>query len=207
MKNFNKSSLPMVFFVFSLLLASVVKAETNDELSAKEVVMNFQDKLIDVMKHGQELGYQGRYDALYTPIVESHDLSKIARIVIGKQWKQLTDEQKKQMDDVFTRLSVASYAYNFKNYNGESFKFESEEETARGGIIIRSLFVIRDDKNVKFDYMLKKSGGKWKIINIIANGVSDLALKRSEYSSILKQEGFDGLITKLTGKIENYSKQ
>lgn len=207
MNYFNRSKLNLIIFIVALMSTRMVFAETSDEVSAKDVVLNFQEQLVDVMKRGKELGYQGRYDALYGPIVESHDLSKIARIVIGKQWKQLTDAQKKQMDDVFTRLSVASYAYNFKDYDGESFEFVSEEETARGGIIIRSWFIIKNDKNVKFDYMLKKSGGKWKIINIIANGVSDLALKRSEYSSILKQEGFDGLITKLIGKIENYSKK
>jgi len=37
--------------------------------------------------------------------------------------------------------------------------------------------VIPDDKPVKFDYMLKEKGNSWRIINIIANGVSDLALK------------------------------
>ena len=82
----------------------------------------------------------------------------------------------------------------------------SEDKTARGGMIIRTLFVLPDDKDVKFDYMLKKKGNEWRIINIIANGVSDLALKRSEYTSILKRQGFDALIAKINEKIDNYAK-
>jgi phospholipid transport system substrate-binding protein len=54
--------------------------------------------------------------------------------------------------------------------------------------------------------MLKKKGDNWRIINIIANGVSDLALKRSEYTSVLKREGFDDLIAKINEKIDNYAK-
>jgi len=54
--------------------------------------------------------------------------------------------------------------------------------------------------------MLKKKGESWRIINIIANGVSDLALKRSEYTSILKKDGFDALIIKINEKIESYAK-
>ncbi len=195
------------FILFILFYPAFSFAEGDAALSARQVIENFQATLLEVMKQGKKLGYQGRYDKLYGPVTESHDLSKIARIVVGKEWKKLNDEQKQQMDAVFTHLSVASYAYNFKDYNGESFKYESEEKTARGGIIVRSLFVIPDDKDVKFEYMLKKSRGSWRIINIIANGVSDLALKRSEYSSVLKREGFDGLIGKLKGKIERYSKQ
>jgi phospholipid transport system substrate-binding protein len=55
--------------------------------------------------------------------------------------------------------------------------------------------------------MLKEKGNSWRIINIIANGVSDLALKRSEYTTILQREGFDALINKINEKIDNYSKQ
>jgi phospholipid transport system substrate-binding protein len=54
--------------------------------------------------------------------------------------------------------------------------------------------------------MLKESEHNWRIINISANGVSDLALKRSEYTSILQKEGFDSLITKINEKIDGYSK-
>jgi len=159
------------------------------------------------MKKGKELGYEGRFERLYGPVTESHDLTKIVRIVVGREWESLTDEQQAKLFDVFSRLSVASYAHNFKEYDGESFKFDSEEETARGGMIVHTYMVIPGDKDVKFDYMLKKKGNTWKIINIIANGVSDLALKRSEYTAILKREGFDALVAKISEKIESYSQQ
>lgn len=54
--------------------------------------------------------------------------------------------------------------------------------------------------------MLKEKGNSWRIINIIANGVSDLALKRSEYTTILQREGFDSLVAKINERIDAYSK-
>jgi len=186
------------------LLISTVQAEP---LSAKQVVINFQNDLIEVMKQGKKLGYQGRVEALTTPVLNSHDLTKISRIVIGKQWKAFSDDEKQQMIKVFTELSIASYAHNFKEHSGESFRYESEEQTARGGVIVHTYLVLPKDKDVQFDYMLKKKGERWQIINIIANGVSDLALKRSEYTSILKREGFDVLIAKISEKITLYSQQ
>ncbi|MGR9115894.1 MAG: ABC transporter substrate-binding protein [Gammaproteobacteria bacterium] len=175
--------------------------------TAREVVENFQSELIDVMKNGKALGYDGRFQQLYGPVTESHDLVKIVRIVIGREWEHLSDEQQAKLVDVFSRLSVASYAHNFKEFADESFRFEGEEETARGGMIVHTYMVIPGDKDVKFDYMLKKKGNTWKIINIIANGVSDLALKRSEYTAIMKREGFDALVAKISEKIDNYSQQ
>lgn len=184
-----------------------VKSNTEKTLDAKDVVLIFQDELLSIMKQGVELGFKGRYQKFEPAIVKSHDLAKVARIVVGKEWKGFSEEQKQKLTDVFSRLSIASYAHNFKGYSGESFEYLSEDETARGGRIVHSVFILPDDKNVKFDYMLKKKAGRWLIINVIANGVSDLALKRSEYTSILKREGFEALIAKISEKIDNYTNQ
>ena len=200
-------SMKLTFLFISCLLWAINGfAQDSSTASAKQVVESFQAELINVMKNGQKLGFAGRYDKLYDPVSNSHDLNKIARIVIGKEWEKLSEEQQKKLVDVFSRFSVASYAHNFKDYSGESFSFESEEETTRGGMVVHSLLAIPDDKPVKFDYMLKEKGNSWRIINIIANGVSDLALKRSEYTTILQREGFDALISNISEKIDNYSK-
>jgi len=174
--------------------------------TAKQVVENFQAELIAVMKSGKQTDFSGRYNKLFDAVAKSHDLTKIARIVVGKEWEKLTEAQQQELVEVFSKLSVASYAHNFKDYDGESFTFDSEEETTKGGVVIHSHLSIPDEKDVKFDYMLKENSNSWRIINIIANGVSDLALKRTEYTSILQREGFDALITKINEKIDNYSK-
>lgn len=189
----------MLFFASSSALA--------DEVSAKQVVESFQDQLIAVMKAGKELGFQGRYDKLDQAVKNSHDLPKIARIVVGKQWESLTAEQQTKLEAVFTQLSVSAYAYNFKDFSGESFTFLSEEETGRGGVVVHTNLNIPGEKSIKFDYMMKKKDDSWQIINIIADGVSDLALKRSDYTSVLNRDGFDALIAKINEKIESYAKQ
>ncbi|MGZ8136634.1 MAG: ABC transporter substrate-binding protein [Methylococcaceae bacterium] len=194
-------------FVFYCFLTVNAFAQDEGALTARQVVDKFHADLIAVMKNGKQLGFAGRYDKLYDSVSNSHDLTKIARIVVGKEWEKLSDEQQKKLVDVFSKLSVASYAHNFKDYSGESFTFDSEEGTARGGVVIHAHLSIPDDKDVKFDYMLKENGNSWRIINIIANGVSDLALKRSEYTAVLQREGFDALIAKINEKIDNYSKQ
>jgi phospholipid transport system substrate-binding protein len=202
-----KNFLKMAAFLLCMTNISSGHAADQSVSSAKQIVDKFQQELIAVMKSGKKLGYSGRYDKLKDPVSNSHDLGKIARIVVGKEWEKLTEPQQQQLVDVFSRLSIASYAHNFKDYDGETFTFDTEQETTRGGVVIHSHLTIPDDKPVKFDYMLKEKGDSWRIINIIANGVSDLALKRSEYTTILQREGFDALIAKINEKIDNYSKQ
>ncbi len=202
---FNRIKLASVLIGF-LFLTTIANAANQNPAPARQVVESFQNELIAVMKIGKSTDFSGRYNRLYDAVTQSHDLPKIARIVVGKEWEKLSESQQNQLVEVFSKLSVASYAHNFKDYAGESFDFDSEEETTRGGVVIHTRLKIPDEKDVKFDYMLKEQGDSWRIINIIANGVSDLALKRSEYTAVLQREGFDALITKINEKIDNYSK-
>lgn len=190
--------------LFLLITTSVFAADSNT--AATKVVEKFQAELIDVMKNGKKLGYAGRYDKLFKSVSASHDLPKMSRVIVGKEWEKLSEEQQQKLVDVISRWSVAEYAHNFSDFAGESFVFDSEENTPRGGVVVHSRLLIPDEKEVKFDYMLKGTEQNWHIIDIIANGVSNLALRRSEYTSILQNEGFDALITKINGKIDNYSK-
>ena len=204
-----KKLFPKLIVLFFLIVgwsASGFALETSKS-GASQLVEKFEQELIDVMKNGKKLGFQGRYDKLKDAVSNSHDLPKIARIVVGKEWEKLNETQQKQLVDVFSQLSIASYAHNFKEFSGESFTFDNEEQTTRGGVVVHSHLNIPDEKAVKFDYMLKENDNNWRIINIIADGVSDLALKRSEYTTILQREGFDALIAKINEKIDSYKKQ
>ena len=64
-----------------------------------------------------------------------------------------------------------------------------------------------DDLDLTLSYTLKNSGSAenspegWMIVNVIADGVSDLALRRAEYSRVLKNKGFDGLLDHIDGQI------
>jgi phospholipid transport system substrate-binding protein len=192
-------------FTALMLFISCMAAPVFAETSARQVVEDFQNVLIDSMKQGQDLGFKGRYDKLDVAVKKSHDLPKITRIVVGKQWEELSPDQQNKLEQVFSQLIVSLYAHNFKSYGGETFSFISEEETGRGGVVIHSNLHVPNDKDIKFDYMMKKKDDDWQIINIIADGVSDLALKRSEYTSVLSKEGFDALIAKITEKIDSYA--
>jgi phospholipid transport system substrate-binding protein len=195
-----------VVFSFSALdLISVSKAASGSIPSASDVVKGFQSELLSVMKTANELGYQGRYSKLEPLVKKSHDLRTIARIVTGRAWKGLSDEQRQDFVDIFTRLSIATYAHNFDGYSGEVFKFVEESKTSRGDILVRTALIESDGKEISFDYILRRRDGHWLIINIIADGVSDLALKRAEYTGIIRREGIDALTAKLKNKIANYS--
>jgi phospholipid transport system substrate-binding protein len=189
--------------LLALLMTHPLQAQSISE--AAGVVVGFQGRLLEVMKRANELGYAGRLQTLAPAVTDSHDLPTLARIVVGKRWKTLSPGQRQRLVAVFATLSVATYAYRFDGYSGERFELVSQQRTERGDALVRTRLINEDGEEVRLDYLLRTDEGRWRIVNVIADGVSDLALKRAEYRGILRREGFEGLISKLQDKIEQYA--
>jgi phospholipid transport system substrate-binding protein len=66
--------------------------------------------------------------------------------------------------------------------------------------------VVPNDKPIKFEYIVNEFNGKWVIINIVVDGISDLALKKAQYTSVIDREGFPKLLEKLQQKVADYAK-
>lgn len=176
-------------------------AQTSD---AAAVVDKLHAALLDIMKNAEVLGLAGRRDRIAPVIEQSLDLPFIARFTLGRHWADLSEEQQKIMVDVFSRWTIAHYAARFNAYSGQRFETSSSEPTRRGRELVRTLLKSGSDsaENVNLDYLLQKSDGTWRIVNVIANGVSDLSLKRADYGAEIKARGFDSLIGKLNAQVE-----
>jgi len=166
----------------------IPNASASDQ-GATEVVERLHSTLLAVMKDGDTLGYQGRYDQLAPVIKSSFDMPFISRTVLGKYWETFGNEQRSRFVETFTQLSIATYAANFDRYSGERFKTISEKGVSGGRILVQSQLTKSDGGQVQLDYLLHRPGSQWLIVNVIAQGVSDLALKRADYSAFLKSKG------------------
>ena len=172
-----------------------------------QVIENLHTTLLAVMKKADSLGYAGRYNRLAPVITSTFDLPYIARIVVGRHWHNFSDDEKRIFLDTFIRLSIATYADRFNSYSGEQFKTISTKELQKGRTMVRSLLIKTDGDEIKLDYILHKKDNDWLVINVIAKGVSDLALKRADYTAFLKKSDLNALLDKLNKKIALYSNE
>lgn len=190
-------------FVFALWLggAGAVVAQEEDPQQAVAVVETLQDALIEAMKQGDTLGYEGRYRLVEPVVRETHDLEAIARVAVGRYWREFTPAQRARLIEAFGRQSFATYAARFDEYGGQHFEITGHKPMRRGQILVESRLVKGNGERVSFNYILRDGQDSWRIINIIVDGVSDLALKRAEYTAILESDGFDALIAKIEEKV------
>ena len=194
------------FPAFWLLVLWPFFAQADNLAEARKPVDRLNGTLIEVMKGGQKLGYTGRYKKLDPVVKDTFEFEAVSLIALGMHWKKLEQPQKLAFMDKLTDLSVATYAAQFKEYGGESFQFDSSQDVKNGKLLLRYNLVAPNEKPIKFEYFVGQFNGQWHIINIVVDGISDLALKKAQYTSVIDREGFDALLNKLTQKISDYAK-
>jgi phospholipid transport system substrate-binding protein len=172
-----------------------------EDRPAAAVVEKLQAALLDSMKNGKTLGEQGRYEKLKPVVEEVHDFPYIVRVLLGSAASQLTPEQLKEAAAAYADGSARIYAHEFNNYSGEHFVTLDEKQEPRGTRVVRTAMQSSGNADTRFDYLLRQSDGQWRIVNTIAEGVSQLAIDRSQAQSALKQGGFDGLMAWIRGRV------
>jgi phospholipid transport system substrate-binding protein len=158
--------------------------------------------LLDVMKNAVALGYSGREQRLKTVIPRYFDVNEMAKKSLGPHWNSLDPASRQRYLDTFARFTVANYAGRFDGYSGQSFETLGETPGPRDTMIVKSRLIDPTDKNIDLNYRMHRTDGTWKVVDVYLDGtVSELALRRSEFVSIVKRQNLDALLVALDAKI------
>lgn len=165
-----------------------------------DTVRSFYDTLLTTMRSGPVLGPRGRYDRIAPVVHRVFDTAFMTRLAVGPEWAGLNEEQRQQVTQAFERYIAAIYAERFDNYSGERLQVTGERASP-GGTIITSQIVKSNGEPVSINYLMRNNGGVWQIADVYLDGtISELATRRSEFASILRTGGINGLIQALNTK-------
>ncbi len=177
-------------------------AASAGEDAPRERIDQLHQALLGVMQNAEELGYAGRAEKLGPVIPEYFDTEFMAQKSVGRHWKKATPSEQQRYLEAFRRFMVANYAGQFDGFSGQRFDTLGEEPARKDTMLVKSVLVNPDDKDVELNYRMRQVDGTWKIIDVYLDGtVSELALRRSEFSGIVKREDFDALIAAIDSRI------
>jgi len=168
--------------------------------SGGDTVRSLYDNLLATMRNGSALGPSGRYARLAPVVRQTFDIPFMTRLAVGPEWASLNETQRQQVTQAFERYVAAIYAERFDNYAGERLQVTGERASP-GGTIITSQIVKSNGEPVNINYLMRNNGGVWQIADVYLDGtISELATRRSEFASILRTGGINGLIQALNTK-------
>ena len=197
---------PRVLIVAALMLSAAltavpVKANAANAAGA-DTVRSLYDALLANMRTGSALGALGRYTRIEPVVRRSFDMPFMTRLAVGPEWERLNDAQRQHVSQAFERYISAVYAERFDSYSGEKLQVIGEQASP-GGTIITTEIVKSSGEPIRLNYLLRQNEGLWRIADVYLNGtISELATRRSEFGSILRTQGIDGLIAMLNTKAD-----
>lgn len=188
-----------------ILLSSFLQAapaQTFDDPALADPLSPINKLHEGLIKMMQLPGFVARNAQLRPIVNDTFDAATIARIALGRNWRKLSDEEQTTLSKLMAEVIVSSYASRFVEYTNQQFEVVGEVPMKSNRIIIRTM-LLTSSKTVDLDYQLVELEGQWKIFDVVANGVSDLSLKRATYSATFKSSGINGVIEEIEQTIHD----
>ena len=176
-------------------LASSGYAATSDPAAIQ--VQRLDTSLLDSMRAGSSVAITERYRKLEPVIEQVFDLPLMTRLAIGPAWTTFSGEQQQAAIAAFTRLTIASYVHNFNKFAGEKFELDDNVLTRGTDKIVQTKIISPHDEPTSLVYRMRESGGLWRIIDVASDGVSELTLRRSDFTAAIAAGGAPVLIDHL----------
>jgi len=188
--------------LLSIGAAGAVAPHDNPATDPVAVVDRLQASLLDLTEAGAGLSFDEAFKICEGFVRATHDLPYMAKLALGRsKWQSLSDAEQSEFLALFTELSVTTYVTRFQGNHGVGFTKSEQRALSRGRYEVRSQLIRPNGETVAMSYILHQSNDRPMIINIVAEGVSELALKRSEYQRILQDSDFNALAHYIQSKI------
>ncbi|MDO9453947.1 MAG: ABC transporter substrate-binding protein [Stagnimonas sp.] len=160
-------------------------------------VTAFHDTLTDAMSRSAKLGCEGRMQLVQSAVDTTFDLPFLAERALRRHWKNLDAAQRERFAAALRTSVVTTYATEFATPGAVRFATGNSSVLASGDALVHTTLTPSDRSAITLDYVLKPRGERWQVVNVLADGVSDLALRATQYDGTLKSEGFEALMGKL----------
>jgi phospholipid transport system substrate-binding protein len=127
------------------------------------------------------------------------DFQKITQGALGQHWRDATPAQRQALMDGFKQVLVRTYARSLLNYSGQEIRYLPVKPGGKANAVTVPTEVRAPGAApIPIDYRMFDSGaGGWKVYDVIVNNASLVSNYRSSFSTEIRQNGIDGLITKL----------
>ena len=130
-------------------------------------------------------------------VKDAFDLPFIAERTLRRHWKTLDATQREAFSAALERSVITTYATEFASPDAVRFTTGKTDTMANGDAVVHATLSPQKGDAVALDYVLKSREGDWKVVNVLAEGVSDLALRATQYDGLMKSAGFPALMTRL----------
>jgi phospholipid transport system substrate-binding protein len=206
-----KEEIPMPSVVrrWTIMLLSVVWLSSMGLAIAGEpmdVIRQTTDQTIKILDDPQLQGPEKqaeRLERLRKMADEAFDWQEMARRALATHWRERTPQQQQEFIGLFKDLVERTYLNRLDSAAGERQEIVyGDEQTRDSQSVVKTKVITKRKTQVPIDYRLHKVDGRWKIYDVLIEGVSLVNNYRSQFNDILSRSSYDELIQKMKSRGE-----
>lgn len=194
-----------LLLIFTLLLSCLtLTARAADGAAGAEALVQQQVDTVLGALNRDAARYQND-PAAFSQLISSEvlpymDFDMMARIALGRYWKQITPAQQKSFTAAFRDFLVRFYSRNWTQYANAKVTILGNSGLDQYGRTNVRVEVKRPGKNadiIIFSLWQPKGQNAWKIYDVSFANVSIVLSYRSSFADDIEKMGIDSLIAKL----------
>jgi len=119
------------------------------------------------------------------------DIPLMARFALGRHWKRADAEQRTAYVNAFSKFLLHNYAPKIAGAKVASFDVLSARRAGKRDVMVQSRIAQGNGRILKLVWRMRQRNGQFRVIDVVAEGVSLALTKRQEFAAILKANGGD----------------
>lgn len=188
--------------VFLAWCASPLFAETDEPRQSIEAQVN---KLLSVLNDKALTDEAAKEKRIWEIVNGIFDYEELSRRTMGRNWKKLDAAQQKEFPELFSKVLGNVYRDRIMAYTSEKVVFDDNVIVTDGKAEIKSR-ILASGKEIPIDYRMIEIQGKWKVYDVVIEGVSLVSNYRSQFNSILTNKSPEALMDTLRKKASEAEK-
>lgn len=174
------------------IFSQPVLASDNDKVAqgAQNFVDTMGQRALEFLAN-EDLSKDQKTKEFRKLLKNSFDMKTIGRFALGRYWRTSTKAQQQEYLKLFENMVVDVYSKRFDDYKGQGFEVSAARSDGKKDTIVQSFIIPNQGQKIKVDWRVRYKNNKYKVVDVIIEGVSMSVTQRSDFSSIIQRGGGD----------------
>jgi phospholipid transport system substrate-binding protein len=194
------SAAAIVLLVLLGVATAAPDAIAEDTSVPRAIVRKTIDDVLAVLSE-DGLDKQVKQQRIETIAYAHFDFDTMSKLVLAKNWRRLSDDEKTEFVGEFKMLLSRSYGSRLDRWGDEKVAMVGEQVEPRGDVTVRTRIVGGGFDGAELDYRLRKSkNGEWRAIDVVIEGVSLVSSYRSQFKDAMSSGGAQKMLEQMRQK-------
>ncbi len=180
---------------------AVAKGESDAKLAEapRQLITKTADQIIAVLAD-EDASSEERVSAIQAIAYEIFDFTTMSKLVLARNWRKMPKDQRIEFVREFKEHLSRTYGTRLDRFDQESIEVTGTQVEPRDDVTVITKVVGGQFDAAVTSYRLRNRNGRWRIIDVVIEGVSLVSNFRSQFAEVINRGSIDDLLAKLRDK-------